>query len=172
MKKKRKVINTGFSLIMLILVVLILVTFAALSMMSAQADYKLSKKLAERTKQYYKISNQANEIVEAIDRYLSNHYKKGADKEEYYKSLSDFRYDDAAVRIQTKEDRVAWELPLNENQILKIELKVLYPDEKNKTFYEITEWKTVQNSSWNKDESIPVLKKEDFSMFQDKNRKE
>lgn len=171
MKKKRRIIHTGFSLVMLILVVLIIVTFAALSMMSAQADYKLNEKLAQRTKRYYEVSNEANEIVEKIDEFLSNNYEKGIEKKEYYKKLLDFQYDEGNISIQINGDKISWSLPLNENQILTIELKILYPDEDHKTFYEITEWKTVQNGNWKKDESIPVLKKDKNSFFKTENRK-
>jgi len=51
--------NIGTSSIMIIIVTLTLVCFAGLSLSSASADYKLCKKLADRTTAYYVVTSMA-----------------------------------------------------------------------------------------------------------------
>lgn len=46
-------LNIGASSILVVFVILCLVTFSVLSLVSANADYKLSKKVADRTLAYY-----------------------------------------------------------------------------------------------------------------------
>ena len=60
-------LNTGSSSILVIFMVLCLVTLASLSMISAVSDYKLSRKVADRTTAYYTAVNKAEEKLAAID---------------------------------------------------------------------------------------------------------
>lgn len=60
-------LNTGSSSILVIFMVLCLVTLASLSMISAVSDYKLSRKVADRTTAYYEAVNKAEEKLAAID---------------------------------------------------------------------------------------------------------
>lgn len=57
--KKSYGLNIGASSILVVIVILCLVCFAGLSISSANADYRLSKKLAERTTDYYNACNEA-----------------------------------------------------------------------------------------------------------------
>ena len=52
-KKQFFGMNIGSASMMLIFVILCLVSFAALSIVSANADRRLSRKIAERTSAYY-----------------------------------------------------------------------------------------------------------------------
>lgn len=160
MGKRKKVIHTGFSLIVLIFVVLLLISFAAVSMTSAKADYQLSKKSADRTKKYYDVSNQVNEIIGEIDNFLAEQYAKGLGEEEYYSCLSDFQKKKKEIPIQVEKNRMTWEFPLQKDQVLEIELEILYPRQREKTFYKITKWKTIQKGDWEKEESIQVFQKD------------
>lgn len=67
MNKKSYGINIGFSSILVIFVILCLVSFATLSVVSANADYKLSAKLADRTTAYYTACNKAYEQLATIE---------------------------------------------------------------------------------------------------------
>ena len=67
MNKKSYGINIGFSFILVIFVILCLVSFATLSVVSANADYKLSTKLADRTTAYYTACNKAYEQLATIE---------------------------------------------------------------------------------------------------------
>ena len=64
MQTKRKAfLSTGTTSIVLIFVLLCLLTFSVLSVVSANADYRLSKKNADRTTEYYEAENRANDIL-------------------------------------------------------------------------------------------------------------
>ncbi len=52
-------LNIGASSILVVFIVLCLVTFAVLSLVSANADYKLSKRVADRTTSYYLATSEA-----------------------------------------------------------------------------------------------------------------
>lgn len=72
MKKRKSFgISIGASSIMVIIVILTLICFAGLSLSSANADYQLSLKLAERTKSYYDTTSTAYEHLQK-QKELSN----------------------------------------------------------------------------------------------------
>jgi archaellum component FlaG (FlaF/FlaG flagellin family) len=123
-------INIGSSSILLIFVILCLVSFAVLSIVSANADKKLSSKVMTRTDAYYNACNSAEDIIEELDSELINAYKATTDEQAYYKLTGVNR---------------AYEISINESQHLYISLDILYPEEDNDTFYEITAWQVVNN---------------------------
>lgn len=64
MKKNRSFgMNIGTSSILIIVVILTLVCFAGLSLASANADYQLCKKLADRTTAYYDAASEGYEAI-------------------------------------------------------------------------------------------------------------
>ena len=58
----------GSSSILVIFVILCLVSFATLSIVSANADYKLSKKVLDRTTAYYEAEGQAHRHLPPLTR--------------------------------------------------------------------------------------------------------
>ena len=66
-KSKGFGMNVVTSSILLIFVTLCLVSFATLSLVSANADRKLSTKVADRTVAYYNACNKAEESIASID---------------------------------------------------------------------------------------------------------
>ncbi len=59
--------HVGTSSILLILMVLSLISFSTLSIANANADYRLTTNLANRTTLYYSVSHSANGWVAAMD---------------------------------------------------------------------------------------------------------
>ena len=86
MRNKRKSygVNIGSSSILLIFVILCLVSFAVLSIVSAQTDYKLSCKLAERTTKYYEANNEVESYLRDLQASLEKIYEDSATAEEYF----------------------------------------------------------------------------------------
>ena len=71
MKQKNELhLSVGTSSILMIFVVLCLTTFGVLSYVTANADYKLSKKNADAVTAYYKADTKANELLKTIDSQL------------------------------------------------------------------------------------------------------
>lgn len=58
-------LNIGASSILVVFILLCLVTFSVLSLVSANADLKLSKRVAEHTREYYDATSEAEEILAA-----------------------------------------------------------------------------------------------------------
>ena len=69
---------------MLVLAMVCLAVFAALTLSSAKGDHTLSKKNLERTSAFYQASNAANEQVGAIDEKLWKLYRRSKDKKRLY----------------------------------------------------------------------------------------
>ena len=60
--------NIGSASILLVFVILCLVSFAVLSIVSANADSKLSARVLERTTAYYAACNQAEQSLAGMDK--------------------------------------------------------------------------------------------------------
>ena len=60
-KENRGFSNFGFSTILLSFVMICVVTFSALALVTANSDYRLSKKVADKTAEYYTAQEKAYE---------------------------------------------------------------------------------------------------------------
>lgn len=121
-------INIGFSSILLIFVILCLVAFATLSIVSANADSKLSNKIVERSKAYYEAHNQAEINIANLDKTLTEAYAQAANEEEYFSTVGHNK---------------SYMIPITDMQSLSVNVNILYPTNSGDTFYEITSWQVV-----------------------------
>ena len=87
---QRSFSNFGFSSILLAFVMLCIVTFSALSLLTANADYKLSKKVADKTVAYYQAEEKAYLLLQEIDQDLARAYRKSDTKESYYTLVTEY----------------------------------------------------------------------------------
>lgn len=120
--------NVGSASILLIFVILSLVAFATLSIVSANADRKLSQKVLERTTAYYTACNQAETTLANIDNTLQNIYSSCEDEEAYFSAVGHHK---------------SYAIPISDLQTLHITLEILYPREADDTFYQITSWQVI-----------------------------
>jgi hypothetical protein len=149
MKTKREFsINIGLPSIMLIFVVLCLVSFGVLSLVSANADRKLSQKVLDRQQEYYKASNEAQEMLASVDDALHTAYKSAGSRDEYISLISDiptvYTYD--VGNIQT----------------LRVVLSYLYPSTSDEPLYQIMEWKVITDDDLDYDTSLQLIQIEDI----------
>ena len=129
MSKKREFrVNVGTSSILLIFVVLCLVAFATLSIVSANADYKLSRRVADRTAAYYEAANQAEKYIASIDKTLQSVYSTAESEEAYFATVGHSK---------------SYLVPISDLQSLSIKLDILYPTADNEPFYHITCWQVI-----------------------------
>lgn len=126
--KKSSGIHVGSASILLIFVLLCLVSFATLSIVSANADNKLTAKVLERTTAYYNACNEAERNLADIDQTLATVYSSCDSSEEYFQTVG-----------HTK----SYTLPISESQTLQITIEILYPETDEDTFYRITSWQVV-----------------------------
>ncbi|MBQ7919308.1 MAG: hypothetical protein IJ324_05150 [Lachnospiraceae bacterium] len=129
MSKKREFrVNVGTSSILLIFVVLCLVAFATLSIVSANADYKLSRKVADRTSAYYEAANQAEKYIASIDKTLQSVYATAENEEAYFTTVGYSK---------------SYLVPISDLQSLSIKLDILYPTTDDAPFYRLTSWQVI-----------------------------
>ena len=124
--------NVGSSSILLIFILLCLVSFAALSIVSANTDHKLGQKILTRTASYYEACNLAEESIASLDRELWDIYEASENAEEYF----------AAAGSQQ-----SYSFPISDLQELDIQIEILYPEKSGDTCYRIKSWQVISKDS-------------------------
>lgn len=134
--------NVGTSSILLIFVTLCLVSFATLSLVSANADRKLSTKVADRTIAYYNACNKAEESIASIDATLKQVYSQVENKNEYFAQVGYSK---------------TYAIPISELQTLNVHLSILYSENSSGSFYEINTWKIITTGELDYDDKLHVI---------------
>lgn len=145
--KQKKQFNApvGLASILLIFMTLCIISFAILSLVSAQADYRLSSKLADYTSTYYEQSNSAQKFIKDTDIILKEAYSKSADSKDYYAQLG---------ATSCEKD-----FPISDTQSLHVEIEYLFPEYKDAPLYSINTYEVVtDDSSVTLDDSLQVIK--------------
>lgn len=124
-KKQFFGMNLGSSSLLLVFVVLCLVSFAALSIVSASADHRLTEKVSTRTQSYYEACNQAESSIAGLDSVLVSQYQSSADEDAYFSVVGHSK---------------SYIIPITDNQFLQVEVEILYPRSDDDTFYQVTSW--------------------------------
>ena len=135
--------NIGLSSILLIFVALCLVSFSVLSIVSANADKKLSQKVLMRSLNYYEACNQAEEMLCDVDGILHQAYSSSNNAESY--------------RSLTASISRYYAYPISDSQELQITLDFPYPDTSNSALYRILSWKVVTTQEMQYDEQLHVI---------------
>ncbi len=133
----------GSSSILVIFVILCLVSFAALSIVSANADYKLSKKVLERTTAYFQASNQAETMLAQLDFTLMSIYENSSSEEEYFEQAGHSK---------------SFSLPVSDLQSLEISVTIEYPLADGDSFYRLTSWQVVTTGELEYNGTLNVIK--------------
>lgn len=155
MKNKHQLpIGIGISSILLIFVILCLLTFAVLSLVSANADYKLVKKNSAHTYEVYEAENSANELMDKIDSILKSTYQS-SDSSDYLKQVQQNLTSLDGISFPSK-DQIAYEIKVNEHQILQVVLLLNSEIKKGDSFYQIETWKLTGTQTWEADDTLPV----------------
>lgn len=158
--KKRipSILNIGVSSILMIFILLCLVSFSALSLMTAHSDYQLSKKTAERTTTYYKAQNQAVATLKDIDDILAKEY--GAllepDATSFYEKTSTALSVLKGINITDDEEQpaVSYSIPAGSEELLEITLQIVYPIKQGDGYYKILKWSMHNTREWKNTEGI------------------
>ena len=132
-KKKSQIygMNVGSSSMLMIFVILCLISFATLSIVSANADKKLTSRIAERTSAYYEACNSAQRSLASIDGTLKAQYAASAGSDEYFRAVGHSK---------------SYAIPVSESQTLFVEIEILYPKNPDDTFYTVKTWKIITES--------------------------
>lgn len=156
--RKMPFLGIGAASIVLVLAMVCLAVFAALTLSSAKGDHTLSKKNLERTSAFYQASNAANEQVGAIDEKLWKLYRKSKDKKDYMKRVGRSFTKSKGISYNKKEKTIAFQESITDKQQLSVKLQIYYPEKKNDPSYEVIKWKKEAVGAWKKDDFLPVYR--------------
>ena len=150
-KKHSGGINIGTSSILVTFVLLALVTFAALSYMSARSDYVLSKEAADRTASYYDANRMAEIYLANIEALLSKQLNRSESEKDYYDGVDGLFADNENIDVTEKDDgskQLSYSIAVTSGQNLNVALTVHYPDIGDDSLFHIDKWATGVNREW------------------------
>lgn len=156
--------NFGFSTILLSFVMICVVCFSALSLMSAYSDYKLSRKVAAKTTQYYEAKQNAFDRLDSVDKFLCNAYLFFSDEAGYFevvandiKACEALSLESLDVQYNSASHVLSFKEPIAEGQYLLIEIAVCFPEKRSDTFYRITTLKSVYDTQTPEEEYLNLI---------------
>ena len=132
----------GSSSLLVIFIILCLVSFATLSIVSANADYKLSNKVLERTTAYYEASNQAEQHLAELHQTLAAAYADSVTEMEYFQ--------------QTGHD-ISYLIPITDLQSLEVKVNIVYPVKEGDAYYEIRSWQVILTEDFEYEDTLDLF---------------
>ncbi len=161
-QKKKPVIGIGTTSIVLIFVMLCMLTFSVLSLATAQADLRLSRKSAQRTTEYYEAENRANDILFTVIDCMNTHLpdRSGEAPENtaagFYSAIRQ-ELDGKNGITFTDDTHLEYVVSLADEQILCVSLELSYEGFSDGRHYRIIAWNTDSTHEWNNETPLPVL---------------
>ncbi len=153
------IISTGTTSIVLIFVLLCMLTFSVLSLVSAQANLRLSRLSAQRTTDYYAAENAANEILidieDAAQSAVQANYRSSIDYASFAGEVVKRMRQPDAVSV-TGDGLLSYQVPLGEDQNLQVELRVFPEPGDGGRHYEVRVWQAVSRYDWTPDDSLDL----------------
>lgn len=149
-KKNLPFINIGVSSIITIFLAFFLITFAALSMLTANSDYTLSRKTAEAAANYYTADANARIAAASIEEILYQLYLDSYDSETFFSKLTpelfseEFGEDILHFRLSVENEaaNISYETVISETERLYVSLTIQYPEFESDTLLTITNWQS------------------------------
>lgn len=129
-------VNMGFTLLLVVFLVITLVVLALLALSEAKSDLEFSRTLAEERQAYYTACNCAERVLQQVDEASFQARKSG--------KKPDFSH----LNVQEKQGEILWEIPVDESRVLS----VAYCLETG----EISAWKIQSARQWSQDEEVSV----------------
>ena len=145
MKKRREFSNFGFSTILLTFSMICIVTFSALAFVTANSDYKLSKRVADNNSSYYRACEKAWDEISQIDAILASAYDGSPDKAAYYE----------AIKTALSDNDTA--CTVSDTQTLTVKLDINYPVHRPDAFYKIKQWKLNTNTAFEENDTLNLI---------------
>jgi hypothetical protein len=161
----KRTFHFGFSTILISFVMICIVTFCALALLTANADYKLSRKVADRTSAYYEAEESAFETLVQLDSLLTGCYADTFSKRDYEKnaraSAEQYAAEHPDITVSTDDGTtLAWEIPFGDSQTLAVSLTVSYPPENDGSCYTLDEWRTTSAVPESETQTLDLIGKE------------
>jgi hypothetical protein len=155
----RKHSNFGFSSILLTFVMICMMTFSALTLLTANSDYRLSTKVATRNTSYYEAEEAAYARLAEIDTALAAAYQKSDDSETYYRLSAEALSENGAGTLSAEggQTTYSYEISASEEQSLRVELLICYPENSKDGFYQIQKWQSIHIASTTEDQILHLM---------------
>ena len=150
-KKHSGGINIGTSSILVTFVLLALVTFAALSYISARSDWVLSKEAADRTASYYDANRMAEIYLANIEALLSKQLDSSKSEKEYIDGIDALFADNEKIEVTDGEDGkklMSYTIAVTNGQNLNVTLSAHYPTVSDDSLFKVDKWTTNVNREW------------------------
>jgi len=145
-RKKSYGISVGTSSILVIIVILSLVCFAGLSVVSANADYRLSQKLAQRTTTYYEATSLANKDLSLLDNELREIYVTSSSSSDYENKIK-----------ESLSDSLTYSYVISDSQALIVAVTPIYPASATDGLFTIDHFQIVTTDEPVLDTSLSLL---------------
>ncbi len=158
--------GTGTTSLLMIFVLLCLVVFAVLSLVSANAGFKLADRLAQRTAAYYAASQKGQQRLEELDRQLAALYESarkdaaaGEDASYRVACLSYLSSLDGTLAEdpETGDLLFSFQEKITQEQHLAVALSIPAQPEAGQPFYQINAWQTKASQAWEPDNSLNLM---------------
>ena len=134
------------------------VTFSVLALTTAYADFKLTKKVADKNMAYYQAEERAYAHISDVESALKDAYLSAVSTTAYYESL------DAVVATMNgtlqQENGIFtyhFEEVISDTQCLVVGLELTYPMSADDTFLKIIEYKSVHIPTLPEDEILDLI---------------
>lgn len=144
-KKFASGVNVGSSSILVTFVLLCLITFAALSFVSANSDYLLSKQVADRTTRYYEAAQVADVYVSNIKSQVKKCIETSESEDDFYTKLNNEFLNNQTVNYEKNDDIISfsYSLIITDKQVLDVVLTTSYTKFMETGTLDIKKWQSV-----------------------------
>lgn len=146
-KRKRSGINVGSSLILVTFILLCLVAFAALSFISANSDYELSKQTADKTTNYYNAASTVEQYLAELDSTLKDIAVTANSNDEFSSAVQAKYADESFVTVvqDSTGTMLTFVVPINQSSgiLVALNLKDIEQINENDASYDIAAYQTI-----------------------------
>lgn len=169
----------GAALVLIVLIVISLLCFAALCIISARADEKLTDRYEEEVSEYYHAQNLGTEFIARANASLQQLYEASAAEADFYAAAAELDGctdpDDPAFIHREELQEVlsstgyqkeaentpllVFSAPVNDKEIYLVVALVHYPDSKDSSYLRVLSAKTVSTVTYDYDTTLNVMKR-------------
>ena len=150
--------NFGFSTIVFSFAMICVITFSVLSLTTANADYRLTQKVADKNTAYYLAEEKAYSHIEEVESALQEAFLTAENQTAYYESLETV-FADLKGSFQQEENLFIYRFQetISDTQTLDVCLELTYPISADDTLLKIIEYKSVHTQSIPEDDILDLI---------------